>query len=45
MLIFSSETTGPIATKLWWNDLGRKSEMLDIFLEGDQPWIISAKFG
>ena len=20
ILIFSSETTGPIATKLWWND-------------------------
>ena len=25
--------------------LGRRSEMLDTFLEGDHPMIISAKFG
>jgi hypothetical protein len=46
--IFSSETTGPIATKLWWNDPWMapfQIEMLDTILEEDHPRIISAKFG
>jgi hypothetical protein len=50
--IFSSETTGPIATKLWWNDpwmapfqiLGRRAEPPDIFLEENHPMTISSTF-
>jgi hypothetical protein len=48
--IFSSETTGPIATKLisqfgCGGHLGRKAEPPDTILEENHPRIISAKFG
>jgi hypothetical protein len=49
--IFSSETTGPIATKLWWNGPWIQNLVIieqivsDTLLEGDHSRIISAKSG
>jgi hypothetical protein len=50
ILIFSSETTGPIATKLWWNgpwmaSFKIVSGLSDTILKGTHPGTIPARFG